>query len=87
MVYNDTLVGVNNFIRVKFDVIDLVFDDGVGNQFAFQVDVNGFNPKNLPAYQDDTAAGIAGLPQGYLYQTDGTGAAPLDVAGIMMIKQ
>mgnify|MGYP003113547078 FL=1 len=41
----------------------------------------------LDAYADDAAAGAAGLPKDKLYQTDGTGAAPLDVAGIVMIKQ
>jgi len=32
-------------------------------------------------------AAASGLSAGYLYQTDGTGASPLDVAGIVMIKQ
>ena len=41
----------------------------------------------LDAYADDAAAGAAGLPKDKLYQTDGTGAAPLNVAGIVMIKQ
>lgn len=41
----------------------------------------------LPAYADDAAAGVAGLTAGDVYQTDGTGAAPLNVAGIRMIKQ
>ena len=41
----------------------------------------------LPAHADDAAAGAAGLTAGQIYQTDGTGAAPLDAAGILMIKQ
>ena len=41
----------------------------------------------LDAHADDAAAGAAGLVQNQLYQTDGTGAAPLNVAGIVMIKQ
>lgn len=40
-----------------------------------------------PAYADDTAAGIGGLTSGRVYQTNGTGAAPLNVPGIVMIKQ
>lgn len=36
---------------------------------------------------DDVAAGLGGLSAGYLYQTTGAGAAPLNVAGIVMIKQ
>ena len=39
----------------------------------------------LPSFADDAAA--SSLAQGRLYQTDGTGAAPLNVAGIVMIKQ
>ena len=41
----------------------------------------------LPAYDDDTAAGAAGLTAGKLFQTTGVGAAPLNAAGIVMIKQ
>ena len=40
-----------------------------------------------PAYADDTAAGVGGLTAGQIYQTTGAGASPLNVAGIMMIKQ
>jgi hypothetical protein len=43
-----------------------------------------FNP---PAYADDAAAGAAGLGADQVYQTDGTGASPLNVAGILMVKQ
>ena len=42
---------------------------------------------NIKAYDDDTAAGTAGLTAGMLYMTTGSGAAPLNVAGILMIKQ
>jgi hypothetical protein len=40
----------------------------------------------LPAHQDDSAAG-ATLSAGQLYQTTGTGAAPLNTPGIVMVKQ
>ena len=40
-----------------------------------------------PSYDDDTAAGVGGLTIGQVYQTTGSGAAPLNVAGILMIKQ
>lgn len=39
----------------------------------------------LPAYDDDADA--SGLAAGDLYQTTGSGAAPLDAAGIVMVKQ
>jgi len=42
---------------------------------------------SLPAYDDDTAAAAAGLATGKLFQTTGLGAAPLNAAGIVMIKQ
>ena len=40
-----------------------------------------------PSYADDTAAGVGGLTIGQVYQTSGAGAAPLNAAGILMIKQ
>lgn len=42
---------------------------------------------NIKAYDDDAAAGTAGLIAGMVYMTTGSGAAPLNVAGILMIKQ
>ena len=42
---------------------------------------------NLPAYDDDTAAGVGGLTAGMVYMTTGSGSAPLNAAGILMIKQ
>ena len=53
----------------------------------FKVAPSGRITEILPAYADDAAAGVAGLTAGDVYQTDGTGAAPLNVAGIRMIKQ
>ena len=43
--------------------------------------------KTIPAYDDDADAGTNGLVAGDVYQTTGSGASPLDVAGIVMIKQ
>lgn len=42
---------------------------------------------SLPAYDDDADAGSGGLSTGEYYQTTGSGAAPLNAAGIVMIKQ
>ena len=44
-------------------------------------------PGSLPAFDDDAAAGAGGLLTNMLYQTTGAGVAPLNVAGIVMIKQ
>lgn len=41
----------------------------------------------LQAFDDDAAAGVGGLNTGDIYQTTGSGAAPLNAAGIVMIKQ
>jgi len=45
------------------------------------------NLKNIPAFQDEANAALGGLSTGDLYQTTGTGVAPLNVAGILMVKQ
>jgi len=42
---------------------------------------------SLTAYADNTAAIAGGLITGQTYQTDGTAASPLNVAGIVMIVQ
>ena len=41
----------------------------------------------LEVFDDDAAAGVGGLALNELYQTSGAGAAPLNVAGIVMAKQ
>ena len=41
----------------------------------------------LQSFADDAAAGAGGIAQNELYQTSGAGAAPLNVAGIVMVKQ
>jgi len=52
------------------------------------LDVNGgITASGIPSYNDDAAAGVGGLSTGEVYQTTGAGAAPLNVAGILMIKQ
>jgi hypothetical protein len=59
----------------------LVAIEDVGNGDA------GIFLTGIPAYDDDADAGTAGLLAGAIFQTTGLGAAPLDVAGILMIKQ
>jgi hypothetical protein len=39
------------------------------------------------SFDDDTAAGVGGKVTGEYYQTTGSGSAPLNAAGIVMIKQ
>ena len=40
----------------------------------------------LPSFPDNAGAVAAGLPVGRIYRTNGTGAAPLNVAGIVMVR-
>jgi len=65
---------------------DILFRPGNVQHVEF-VSTGGVNLNSLGSYADDAAAGAGGVPQFGLYQTDGTGVAPLNVAGIVMIKQ
>jgi len=82
----------------KFDgrngIVKLGDVDTLSNGAIISVDVpnNKINLKattinvdGLPAFADDAAA--SSLAAGDLYQTTGAGAAPLNVAGIVMVKQ
>ena len=71
-------------ISVDYTKTDVLVELIAHDKFKAEdiVELNG-----LEAHADDAAAGAAGITQNQLYQTDGTGAAPLDVAGIVMIKQ
>lgn len=70
---------------ISSDITNTVTDGVDTTQFLQSA--TGFKMTGLPAYDDDAAAGTAGLSAGDMYQTTGSGAAPLNVAGIMMIKQ
>ena len=57
----------------------------------FKVGLNSVSGRmtidNLPVFADEAAAVVGGLTTGMLYQTDGSAPNPLNVAGIMMVKQ
>lgn len=57
------------------------------SETTIQTNSNPFTISGLSAFADDVAAGVGGLTTSQIYMTDGTGAAPLNVAGILMIKQ
>jgi hypothetical protein len=63
------------------------FSEIVMSNQRIQINTNLITIGFLPDFADDAAAAAGGLFQGDIYQTDGTGAAPLNVAGIVMIKQ
>ena len=75
--FGNSIIEVNN-LTVPYG--DATFSNDV--TIDGKVALNG-----LSAYADDAAAGAAGIPTGDLYQTNGSGAAPLNVAGIVMVKQ
>ena len=78
-----TVAGTKIIVRASDDIL---FQPGNTQHVEF-VSTGGVNLNSLGSYADDAAAGAAGVPQNGLYQTDGTGVAPLNVAGIVMIKQ
>lgn len=49
--------------------------------------VNGSVSAIIPSFDNDAAAGVGGLTTGSFYQTTGAAAAPLNIAGILMVKQ
>jgi hypothetical protein len=77
---------VTTFTNLDTDTgfVSLQSTDGVDtNVITILPSITNFS--NVPAFDDDTAA--SGLTTGDIYQTTGGGASPLDVAGILMIKQ
>lgn len=74
--------GANPYIGTDIFKINLPNTNTV-----FTIKTSGLINEVLPAYADDAAAGLGGLLNGDRYQTSGAGSAPLNVAGIVMIKQ
>jgi len=90
--------GIGFGIKIIDDVNKIVLigdKDGSGNNTLITVDddaetitLNAAHISSpLAAYDDDADAGSNGVIAGELYQTTGSGASPLNVAGIVMIKQ
>ena len=92
-----TFIVTDDSLNPYEHVFDLTADTGCVACFAdtsLEVTVDGVSCSNirscigsLPAYNDDTAAGVGGLVAGDVYQTAGGGAAPLDIAGLVKIVQ
>ncbi len=87
-IYNDVGAGNELGFFVESGTLLLGNRTGGNNTKITIDDVNEhITISNLPAFDDDTAAGTAGLTAGMVYMTTGSGAAPLNAAGILMIKQ
>jgi hypothetical protein len=73
--------------------IQLTSTDGVNtsnillNETTMTIASNFIELPTIQAFADDADAATGGLTTGMIYETDGTGAAPLNVAGILMRKQ
>lgn len=83
-----TLDLIENYISAgtRNDIYFTVYD-GSNPIKTFRINSVNYNLSNVPAYADDTDAGGNGLVEGDIYQTTGAGASPLNVPGILMIKQ
>jgi len=92
--------GTAAYNGIKVDVTEKSIGDGstgdgnnllnlaVGGVSKARIDNTGaIFSSGTPAYADEAAAVTAGLATGDIYQTTGTAASPLNVAGILMIKQ
>jgi len=86
---NGTATGSRSdaFTILKSGQTAIGIDNFEANTDGNKLQVAGSITATLPAYNDDTAAGSAGLTTGQFFQTTGSGAAPLNAAGIIMIKQ
>jgi len=92
--------GTAAYNGIKVDATENTLGDGstgdgnnllnlaVGGVSKARIDNTGaIFSSGTPAYADEAAAVTAGLATGDIYQTTGTAASPLNVAGILMIKQ
>lgn len=85
---SQTISDVQNGISASESITTIGNLSGGNNTKITIDDVNEhITISNLPAYDDDTAAGVGGLTAGMVYMTTGSGSAPLNAAGILMIKQ
>jgi hypothetical protein len=90
MIFDDGTV--LSTLEVTATQTTLEFDNGTTSASLVAIDDSGAGDAGIlltgiPAYDDDADATTAGLVAGAIFQTTGLGAAPLDAAGILMIKQ
>ena len=88
---NITLTGdiscTNITISVQSQAQRYIATDYVEADYLKGSGTNALKLANLNSFADNAAAVAGGLSAGDVYQTDGTAAAPLNVAGILMVRQ
>jgi autotransporter adhesin len=90
--YNSVASGDTSFIHSKESVVTgdrsvVLGGENITGSKDDMVYVPNLNIVNIISANDDIDAGLSGLTTGDIYQTSGLGASPLNVAGILMIKQ
>ena len=89
---NSIASGINSFIHstnslVTGDRSVVLGGQNITGSTNDMVYIPNLNIVNIISANDDSDAGLSGLTTGDVYQTSGLGASPLNVAGILMIKQ
>ena len=82
----NTYTGIR-WIKAEEKMLFDVTGTTIGSMLYSGIPFNNLKLTDTPAYADDAAAGVGGLIAGQIYETTGAGAAPLNVAGILMRKQ
>jgi hypothetical protein len=90
--YGSSTIGVTSFIHSHNSTLSGNYSAILGGQLITgtkdnMVYVPNLNIVYIISANDDLDAGLSGLTTGDIYQTSGLGASPLNVAGILMIKQ
>ena len=81
-------LSTSSVVASKIDMLaNGQIDVTAGDGLTLSMTPGKFIINSLLAFDDDAAAGSAGLVSGSVYQTTGLGPAPLNVPGIVMIKQ
>jgi hypothetical protein len=85
---NSGLLPILNTITTSLTDIKLRCDDtSLATTIELVLTPTTISIPTIQQFANDAAAGVGGLVLGDIYETDGTGAAPLNVAGILMRKQ
>ena len=89
--YSSIIGGENNIMQGNRSVIlggQNITASANNTVYVPNIDViSGLTMVNILSFDDDGDAATGGLSTGEVYQTTGAGAAPLNAAGILMVKQ